>query len=78
MPNDTRTESGEFDEKYSDEDFITALQELGGGGTTEVAGVLECPYTTAYDRLKSLRAAGKVTSRDIGKVHFWDVAEPDS
>ena len=77
MPNDTRSDSGEFDEKYSDEEFISALIDLGGGGTTEVAEALDCPYTTAYDRLKSLRDAGKVTSRDIGKVHFWEVSEPD-
>jgi Sugar-specific transcriptional regulator TrmB. len=77
MPNDTRTDSGEFGEKYTDDDFISALQELDGGGTTEVSEALECPYTTAYDRLQSLQETGKVTSRDIGKVYFWEVPEPD-
>jgi Sugar-specific transcriptional regulator TrmB. len=78
MPNDTRTDSGEFDKKYSDEDFLSTIHKLDACGTTEVSEAVECPYTTAYDRLKSLQEAGKVTSRDIGKVHFWEVAEPDS
>lgn len=78
MVNDTRdTDSGKFQEKYSDEEFIDALRELGGGGTNDVADELNCPYRTTYDRLKALEESGEIESKTVGRTNFWDVSEPD-
>lgn len=77
MVNDTRdADSGKFQEKYSDKEFIQALRELGGGGTNAVADKLDCPYRTTYDRLTALEEAGKIDTKRVGRTNFWEVSEP--
>jgi len=68
-------ESGQFDAHYSDQDFLDAVQDSNGGGTTEVAETVGCDRRTAYLRLKQLEEAGKVTSREVGNAFLWTVKE---
>lgn len=77
MANDTRdTDSGKFQEKYSDREFIEALRELGSGGTNDVANKLDCPYRTTYDRLTALEESGEIETKQVGRTNFWEVSEP--
>jgi len=73
MVNESRDDdSGKFTEKYDDEEFIEAIETLGGSaGTAEVAEELDCPHTTAYHRLDQLRDAGRISSRQIGNAVLW-------
>lgn len=79
MANETRdSDSGKFKEKYTDDEFIEALRELGGGGTNAVADQLNCPYRTAYNRLTALEESGEVKTKKVGRTNCWEVADPDN
>jgi predicted ArsR family transcriptional regulator len=76
VPNDTRNdESGRFAEKYPDEAFLDALAGTGGAGTQEIADTVDCPYDTAYSKLRALAADGLVESRKIANAHLWSLSE---
>lgn len=71
--NEERDEdSGKFESKYTDEDFIVAIETLDGvAGTSEVAEEVGCPRRTAYNRLDQLRERGVLQTRDIGPSLLW-------
>ena len=73
MVNESRDDdSGKFTEKYDDDEFIEAIEVLGGSaGTAEVAEEIDCPHTTAYHRLDRLRDNGRLSSRQIGNAVLW-------
>lgn len=72
MNDERNEESGKFASKYADEDFLAALEELGGiGGTGDVASEVDCPQRTAYNRLKQLHERGVVASREAGPSIVW-------
>lgn len=64
--------SGEYVETYPDAEFMAALEDLGGSGTTqEVADAVGCAYRTAHAKLTNLADAGKVTKREVGRAFLW-------
>jgi hypothetical protein len=75
--NDERDEeTGKFTSKHSPEDFVEALDDLGGaGGTTDVAEIVDCPERTAYYHLSNLREEGWITSRSVGASNLWMLAD---
>lgn len=77
MPNDERDEeTGEFREKYPEEAFIEAIKGKGGAaGTQEVADAVDCPYDTAYSKLRILEETGYVSSRKVANARLWRVAD---
>lgn len=79
MPNDTRNENtGRYIAKYADENIIEAIEELGGSaGTQEVAEMVECPYNTAYTKLRKLEESGQVRSRKVANARLWQVENPN-
>lgn len=69
-----RDNKGRFEKKYSEDDFLEALEdeELTTG---EVSEVVECPYKTAYYYLNRLEENGEITSRKRARARFWSIAE---
>lgn len=69
--------SGWFEKEHVDEDFLEAIEALGGtAGTAEVADEVGCPQRTAYHRLDELRDAGRIEGRKIGGSIAWMLAAP--
>lgn len=73
MTNDERdTDTGKFEEKYNDEDFVAAIRDFdGAAGTADVADAVGCPHSTAYYRLDRLRDDGRIDSRRVGNAVLW-------
>ena len=77
MPNDERdTDTGQFTEKHPPEEFISAIETLGGSaGTQDIADEVDCPYRTAHHKLTQLEEAGRVESQKVGNARLWSLAE---
>lgn len=75
MPREQDSESGQFTQVYSDEDFITALEGLGQTGTADIAEEVGCGEKNAYRRLGALEEEGRVTSRTVGRAKLWELAD---
>lgn len=72
MPRKQDSGSGRFSEVYTDEDFLTTLDELGQAATSEVADSLGCSREHAYRRLRDLEDQGDVESRTVGRAKLWE------
>lgn len=87
MGNGTRTvgvneerdeDSGKFASKYTDQDFLNAIQELGGAaGTADIADAVGCPRRTAYNRLDNLREEGTLETREVGSSLLWMLTDDE-
>ncbi|SFR58385.1 FaeA-like protein [Halogeometricum limi] len=71
-----RDDEGKFSTKYSPEDFLSALDQLGGSGSTkEIADEVGCSRRTANYRLSDLEDEGRINSREVGRSILWQVNE---
>lgn len=69
-------ESGKYTETYPLEKFLSVLDSLDTGATTqEVADEVGCAYRTAHAKLSELEDRGKIGSREVGNAKLWDVSE---
>jgi Mn-dependent DtxR family transcriptional regulator len=77
--NDERNnDTGQFTEKYQEEDFIEALRSLGTAGTVDVAQEVGAPRRSAYNKLEALAESGRVNTRKIGAVRVWELGEDET
>lgn len=67
--------SGRFSEEYPREDFLRALEKLGGAGTTDIAEQVGCDRRTAYLKLQSLEEDGDVKSQKVGNALLWQLVD---
>lgn len=72
MPRKQDSQSGQFSEVYSDEDFLSLLDERGQAATSEVGNALGCSREHAYRRLRELEDQGEVESRTVGGAKLWE------
>lgn len=77
MPGKDRDqESGRYTTSYADAEFIDAIEDLDGmAGTADVAERVGCTRRTAYTRLLSLGAEGRVQSSLVGNSLVWTVPD---
>lgn len=76
MPNDALDpETGQFASKYADDEFLTALRDLGETGTAEVAEAVGCNRETARLRLNSLVDAGELERRRVAGAILWSIVD---
>lgn len=69
-------ETGRYTANNTTEDFIHAIEELGGAaGTQEIADEVGCEYTTAYSKLRKMEDDGSIDSRKVANARLWSVAE---
>lgn len=69
---DRDDESGQYQETYPTEAFISALESEGGSaGTQDVADRVGCSYETAYKKLRSLTEDGEIDRRKVGNANLW-------
>ncbi|AFZ73788.1 hypothetical protein [Natronobacterium gregoryi] len=74
MPKDRDEQTGKYTEKYVPEDFLSALEGLGGSaGTQEVADEVGCAYRTAHAKLTELEEEDEITSRKVGNAKLWEL-----
>ena len=72
MPRKQDSQSGRFSEVYSNEDFLSLLDERGQAATSEIADALGCSREHAYRRLRDLEDEGEVESRTVGGSKLWE------
>lgn len=76
MPNDKQDEqTGRFEKKYADEDFLNALAALEEATTREVAEHVGADHDTARRRLNALADEERVERRKIAATILWSGAE---
>jgi hypothetical protein len=74
MPKDRDEETGKYTEQFIPENFLSALESLGGSaGTQEVADKVGCAYRTAHAKLTELEEEGKLTSQKVGNAKLWEI-----
>lgn len=71
MPRHRDSETGQYEEVYSDEDFIDLLEGTRLG-TSEVAADLDCHRSTAHDKLTQLEEKGLIESTKVGNTLMWE------
>ena len=64
-------ETGKFTSKYTNEEFLSALHDLGEAGTADVAEAVGCNRETARLRLNELVERGAVERRKIAGAILW-------
>ncbi|WP_129116616.1 FaeA/PapI family transcriptional regulator [Halegenticoccus tardaugens] len=75
---DRDEESGRYLEKYPIEEFVEALESLGGmAGTQEVADEVGSSYQTAYYKLGDLEDEGRVHPRRVGSANLWVLVDDE-
>ena len=78
MPKDRDEETGKYTERYSSDEFLSALESLdGAAGTQEVANEIGCAYRTAHAKLTELEKEDKITSRKVGNAKLWMLPETE-
>ena len=70
-----RDEGGKFNQEYSDEEFLSAVENLPVAGTQKVADEVGCSYNLAYRRLKNLNESGQVNCEKVGSAFVWTRTE---
>lgn len=73
---DRDEDSGKYTETFPDEEFIDAIDALGGSASTqEVADAVGCAYRTAHAKLTELSDEGRVSKREVGRAFLWMLSE---
>lgn len=77
MPNDKKDEeTGRFEQKYTDDDFLEAVEELGPlAASSDIAEQVGCNHITANERLKKLSERGEIESERRAGAFLWSLAE---
>jgi len=74
MPKDRDEQTGKYTERYSRENFLSAIESLGGSaGTRELADEVDCAYRTAHAKLTELEEEGLLASRKVGNAKLWQL-----
>lgn len=64
-------QSGPFEKRHSDEDFLAFVQQEEVVTTKEVAEHFDYHLQTARRRLKDLNQDGRLRQKDVGKRFVW-------
>lgn len=64
-------ENGRISEKYTDEQFISAVRENSPASTSEVSDAVKCTPANAYNRLKNLEEENRLDSKMVGRSLIW-------
>jgi len=75
MTGDDRDDEGKYTETYSDEAFLTAVDELDVASTQNIADTVGCSYDLAYHRLKNLEQESKVETQEVRDAFLWFTVE---
>jgi hypothetical protein len=72
VPYDEHDESGQFERRYTSEQVVGALEDLGGSASTsEVSDTLGCSRRLALLRLRELEDDNRVSARSVGNTYLW-------
>lgn len=73
-----RDDDGQYSQTYPLEDFLGALETLGGAaGTQDVADEVGCKYRTANAKLHELEDEGKIDARKVGNAYLWELRDDE-
>jgi len=68
-----QNQDGKIAQKYTDQQFISAVEENSPASTSEVSNAVGCTSANAYQRLKNLEEEGRVSSKKAGGSLIWFV-----
>jgi hypothetical protein len=71
MAGDSRDDDGRYTQEYSDESFLSAIDEVNVASTQSIADEVGCSYDLAYRRLSDLRQSGVVDAREVRGAFVW-------
>jgi len=71
MAGNDRDEGGRYTEKYSDEAFLEAIENVDVASTQNIAEEVGCSYDLAYRRLKNLEDEGEVETQEVRNAFIW-------
>ena len=71
MEEKQRDNSGQFSETVDDDRIVSAVRTYDPAATSEIANELDISRQAADRRLRSLRDAGRVSSKKIGASLVW-------
>lgn len=74
MDDTPRRDTGEFDERVSDDDLLEAVREYDPAATSEVADAVGVTRQAADYRLRRLADEGRVQKKKIGASLVWSPA----
>lgn len=66
-----RDDQGKYNEQYSDEAFLHAVEELDVASTSSVSEEVGCSYDLAYRRLQTLEKDNQISSTKVGGSFVW-------
>lgn len=66
-----RDDQGKYNEQYSDEAFLNAVEDLDVASTSSVAEEVGCSYDLAYRRLQTLEEDNQIRSTKVGGSFVW-------
>ena len=69
------SDSQQFQQEYTDDDFLEAVEQLELPTAKDVADEIGCAKSTAADRLGALEESGDVTSSEVGQAKVWRLAD---
>lgn len=76
MPRDRDQDSGEFTDKYTDDEFFDVVNESDGPtGTGEIAKLVGCTRRHALNQLLALEDEGLLRSKNVGNTLVWMVVD---
>lgn len=68
-------ETGKYQTKFTDGEFLDAVEELEPATTQEVRERVGCAYRTCHERLSMLKGGGEIDSRKVGNTILWILPE---
>jgi CTP-dependent riboflavin kinase len=66
-----RDDDGKFREEYSDERFLSAIEELAVSSTQNIADEVGCSYDLAYRRMMDLEDENEIEREEVGGSFVW-------
>jgi hypothetical protein len=65
------TSTGQYNEQYSRDAFLTAITTTDPPTTSNIADTVGCSYDLAYRRLTALADTDEITKTDVGGTFLW-------
>lgn len=66
-----RDKEGKYTEQYSEEDFLSAIEDVDVASTQNIADEVGCSYDLAYRRLNQLENDEEIRSQKVRSAFIW-------
>lgn len=70
-------DTGQYQTKFSDKDFIEAVESIESATTQKICDEVGCAYRTGHGRLTHLEEEGTIKGQKIGQTLIWTVKDEE-